>query len=74
MWPSIASGSSAQDRPVSRVLSACAICAIGRLHAREKWSRTRRDGLWFIGFVNRPSLIGYVGKQSRKLAKQIAAN
>jgi len=29
-------------------------------------------GLWFIGFSARPSLIGFVGKQSRRLAKRIA--
>ena len=29
-------------------------------------------GLWFIGFTARPSLIGFVGKQSRRLARKIA--
>ncbi|WP_353371113.1 NAD(P)/FAD-dependent oxidoreductase [Mycobacterium sp.] len=29
-------------------------------------------GLWFLGFLARPSLIGFVGKQSRRLAKMIA--
>jgi cation diffusion facilitator CzcD-associated flavoprotein CzcO len=29
-------------------------------------------GLWFIGFSARPALIGFMGKQSRRLAKQIA--
>ena len=29
-------------------------------------------GLWFIGFSARPSLIGFVRKQSRRLAKRIA--
>jgi NADPH-dependent 2,4-dienoyl-CoA reductase/sulfur reductase-like enzyme len=29
-------------------------------------------GLWFIGFTARPSLIGFVGRQSRRLAKKIA--
>jgi cation diffusion facilitator CzcD-associated flavoprotein CzcO len=29
-------------------------------------------GLWFIGFSARPALIGFVGKQSRRLAKKIA--
>jgi cation diffusion facilitator CzcD-associated flavoprotein CzcO len=30
------------------------------------------DGLWFLGFTSRPSLIGYIGKQSRRIAEQIA--
>ncbi len=30
------------------------------------------DGLYFHGIVSRPALIGYVGKQSRRLAKRIA--
>ena len=30
------------------------------------------QGLWFIGFLIRPSLIGFVGKQSRRLARKIA--
>jgi cation diffusion facilitator CzcD-associated flavoprotein CzcO len=30
------------------------------------------DGLWFIGFVSRPSLIGHVAKRARPLAKRIA--
>jgi hypothetical protein len=30
-------------------------------------------GLWFTGFLARPALIGYIAKQSRPLAKQIAA-
>lgn len=30
-------------------------------------------GLWFIGFTARPSLIGFVAKQSRHLAKKIAS-
>ena len=30
-------------------------------------------GLWFIGFTARPSLIGFVAKQSRRLAKKIAS-
>jgi hypothetical protein len=29
-------------------------------------------GLWYVGFMARPSLIGFVGKQSRRLAKKIA--
>jgi flavin-binding monooxygenase-like protein len=29
-------------------------------------------GLWFLGFLTRPSLIGYVAKQSRRMAKGIA--
>jgi cation diffusion facilitator CzcD-associated flavoprotein CzcO len=29
-------------------------------------------GLWFIGFSARPALIGFVGKQSMRLAKKIA--
>jgi hypothetical protein len=29
-------------------------------------------GLWFIGFSARPALIGFVSKQSRRLAKKIA--
>jgi NADPH-dependent 2,4-dienoyl-CoA reductase/sulfur reductase-like enzyme len=31
------------------------------------------DGLWFFGLISRPSLIGYLGKQSKPLAKRIAA-
>ena len=30
------------------------------------------DGLWFIGFFSRPSAIGQMGKQSKKLARSIA--
>lgn len=30
------------------------------------------DGLWFLGFLARPSLIGYIAKQSKRLAKRIA--
>ncbi len=30
------------------------------------------DGLWFIGYLPRPSLIGYVAKRSRRMAKGIA--
>jgi hypothetical protein len=29
-------------------------------------------GLWFLGFTARPSLIGFVGKQSKVVAKRIA--
>jgi hypothetical protein len=29
-------------------------------------------GLWFIGFSRRPALIGFMGKQARRLAKKIA--
>jgi cation diffusion facilitator CzcD-associated flavoprotein CzcO len=35
-------------------------------------ARPAADGLWFIGYMSRPSLIGTVAKQSRRLAKQIA--
>ena len=30
------------------------------------------DGLWFLGFLARPSLIGYIAKQSKRMAKRIA--
>jgi len=30
------------------------------------------EGLQFLGFLARPSLIGYMGKQSKRMAKQIA--
>jgi len=30
------------------------------------------EGLQFLGFLSRPSLIGYMGKQSKRMAKQIA--
>ena len=30
------------------------------------------DGLQFLGFLARPSLIGYMGKQSKRMAKRIA--
>lgn len=30
-------------------------------------------GLWFLGFSARPGLIGYVGRQSRRVAKKIAS-
>jgi cation diffusion facilitator CzcD-associated flavoprotein CzcO len=30
------------------------------------------DGLWFIGFLSRPALIGHMAKQARRLAKRIA--
>jgi hypothetical protein len=30
------------------------------------------DGLRFLGFLARPSLIGYMAKQSKRMAKQIA--
>jgi cation diffusion facilitator CzcD-associated flavoprotein CzcO len=33
---------------------------------------TAVDGLWFIGYLPRPSLIGYVAKRSRRMAKDIA--
>lgn len=36
------------------------------------WDRPAAPGLWFIGFSRRPALIGYMGKQSRRLAKKIA--
>jgi len=29
-------------------------------------------GLWFIGFLSRPALIGHMAKQARRLAKRIA--
>lgn len=32
------------------------------------------DGLYFLGLVSRPSLIGYMAKQSRRLAKTIAGS
>jgi hypothetical protein len=31
------------------------------------------DGLRFLGYLSRPSLIGYVAKQARGVAKRIAA-
>jgi hypothetical protein len=39
---------------------------------RVGWDRPAAPGLWFIGFSRRPALIGYMGKQSRRLAKKIA--
>ena len=33
--------------------------------------RPAADGLWFIGYMSRPSLIGVVARQSRRLAKRI---
>jgi cation diffusion facilitator CzcD-associated flavoprotein CzcO len=39
---------------------------------RAQGDRPAADGLWFIGYMSRPSLIGAVSKQSRRLAKQIA--
>ena len=33
--------------------------------------RARRRGLRFIGFMSRPSFIGYVAKQSKRMAKRI---
>jgi cation diffusion facilitator CzcD-associated flavoprotein CzcO len=37
-----------------------------------EWDRPAAPGLWFVGFYRRPALIGFMGKQSRRLAKQIA--
>jgi cation diffusion facilitator CzcD-associated flavoprotein CzcO len=39
---------------------------------RAQGARPAADGLWFIGYMSRPSLIETVAKQSRRLAKQIA--
>jgi hypothetical protein len=39
---------------------------------RVQGDRPAADGLWFIGYMARPSLIGIVAKQSRRLAKRIA--
>jgi cation diffusion facilitator CzcD-associated flavoprotein CzcO len=39
---------------------------------RGSWDRPAIPGLWFIGFSRRPALIGYMGKQSRRIAKTIA--
>ena len=39
---------------------------------RAQGDRPAADGLWFLGFMSRPSLIGVVAKQSRRLAKRIA--
>ena len=38
---------------------------------RVQGARPAADGLWFIGYMSRPSLIGAVAKQSRRLAKRI---
>jgi hypothetical protein len=40
---------------------------------RVAGDRPAAAGLWFIGFSRRPALIGFMGKQSRRLAKQIAS-
>jgi len=34
--------------------------------------RALAEGLRFLGFLSRPSLIGYVGKRSKRIAKEIA--
>lgn len=39
---------------------------------RGRWDRPATPGLWFIGFSRRPALIGFMGKQSRRIAKTIA--
>jgi hypothetical protein len=31
------------------------------------------DGLFFHGLITRPGLIGYMAKQSRRLAREVAA-
>ncbi len=40
---------------------------------RVSGDRPAAPGLWFIGFSSRPALIGYVCRQSRRLARRIAA-
>ncbi len=39
---------------------------------RVRNGKSAVDGLWFIGYLARPSLIGYVAKRSRRMAKGIA--
>jgi hypothetical protein len=38
---------------------------------RANGDRPVAAGLWFIGFSRRPALIGYTGRQSRRLARKI---
>ncbi|MGD1170254.1 flavin-containing monooxygenase [Mycobacterium seoulense] len=39
---------------------------------RARSGETAADGLWFLGYLSRPSLIGYVAKRSRRMAEGIA--
>lgn len=39
---------------------------------RVNGDRPASAGLWFIGYTSRPALIGFVGKQSKRIAKHIA--
>jgi hypothetical protein len=38
---------------------------------RVQGDQAAADGLWFLGYMTRPSLIAAVGKQSRRVAKKI---
>lgn len=40
------------------------------------WARSAEEalpGLWFVGYVYRPGLTGFVGRQARRVAREIAA-
>jgi hypothetical protein len=38
---------------------------------RAQGEQPAADGLWFLGYMTRPSLIREVGRQSRRVARRI---
>ena len=52
--------------------SATSACSTRRASRSSSGRRPAADGLRFIGYDVRPSLIGYMAKQSKRMAKRIA--